>query len=327
MSLRLWRKNKIFSYYTKRGALFRKVINPWHTISLTNKARRSFGKSKKIYSTELRSVLFIRLLFTKSFPAESTVGYAVSTAFYKITSYDIVNKTTLPVVETNLATFWYNQWRSFIKEHKNLYWRSLFTSSFWIFKNPMAVPGAVIIRRSKSLNTTLLRAFRNYNLWNHRIGFGALQSTYMSILKSNHKGSHVGSHIHYFMSVLESLWPSILTKTGMFSTVGESRSFIKHSLLYNNVVDNGRLRTTHAQIERLRNTKNSAFVTCVAHRNIQLNSGGTAVASAKKTKLSYGIPGDSFSCYNPRVNTNLFYSSNQTKSFKPFHHKMCRRLL
>ena len=98
-------------------------------------------------------------------------------------------------------------------ESKSLYWRTLYASSFWVFKNPIAVPGAVQIRRSKSLYINIQQNMKNLNTWYHRIPFRLLYKKVQS---------------HSLVFLLETCWPSMLTKIGFVDTIGESIIVFKH---------------------------------------------------------------------------------------------------
>jgi hypothetical protein len=121
----------------------------------------------------------------------------------------------------------------FTKEHRGVEWRSLSSSSFWVFKNPMAVPGAVKLRRSKSIYGNMLSSSLSSFAWYSRMSFSKASILYAGILRSNHSSSS------FFVSggykrAIETLWPVLLMKLGFFCTVGETKTWLKYHNLYIN---------------------------------------------------------------------------------------------
>ncbi len=231
MSLRLWRKTKKFSYSSGRSKSSG-VLNPWHTISVSSKRIAFLMKKGKHYSPELRSPISALSLYSTNFFKESTFSSAKYTAnsFSSNSIGSIVENHFVRTDNNNKISVENTMDYSCLFFHKNNIFRRLSVSSFWMFKNPIAVPGAYRIRRSKSAvyNTS---SSQNLILWLHRIGFRKLNTLYAYMIRSQNPYNATG-----FMTAIEILWPVLLIKIGFFPTVGGSKNTIKYNEFFVNAI-------------------------------------------------------------------------------------------
>lgn len=185
-------KNKIF-YAPK--AYSKRKINIWHTSKPARKTTFLFKRNLKFFSAELnRSVS--RKLLAFNFKALNNKGFS-----------DCLNQSlSLSMGSTERA----------VKA-----WQPLLFSSYWMFYVPIAVPGAIRLRRFKHLFRGRQHSNRNANIWFGRLSTKQLCATYNFYLNLFNKeaGFCLGS---------EQLWPILFLKLGFFKTTKAARNYVQN---------------------------------------------------------------------------------------------------
>lgn len=173
--------------------------NPWHTMSVTKKNKKLFGIIKKVYVSEYNSVFKKKNLY--SFKNTKSHKYTISG----------------------------------LNEYKKSQMTHLLASNFWAFRQPMAVPGAIQMKRSKAQYKNYQKIFSNVLLW-----FGGMRrSTFLSLCKEAFHWNKL-YHNTSFALFFDSLLPNLILKSGFAINVYSAKKSVNQQQA--NVVYNHRLQ-------------------------------------------------------------------------------------
>lgn len=231
MNLRLWRKTKRFNH---PGNLPYKKANPWHTRSLNPKTKKFFSKNQKLYSSELRSSVFISAICQKAsnmpffITATNTVfkGRFLDNHTCIATNFNQSLQTVKSDFSSTQKAYNWNSWRNQNWELSPMLWRSLFYSRFWVFNYPIAVPGAVKVRRSKHLFTLQKNAMHNFQFFMHRVNSYWLKQLYMQNTLMHKTATAVT-----LIKTLERFWPTLVYKIRLAPTMIRATRIMSQNLL------------------------------------------------------------------------------------------------
>lgn len=190
-------KTKIF--YAPKAYSKRKV-NIWHTSKHSRKTGFLFKRSLKFFSAELNSAISRKLL-AFNFKQKNKV-------FLKNKSVSLNKSLTLNLGSTEQS----------VKS-----WQPRLFSSYWMFYVPIAVPGAIRLRRFKHLFRGRQHSNRNTNVWFGRLSTKQLCATYnfyCSLFSKEEKS--------LFCLGSEQLWPILFLKLGFFKTTKAARNYVKN---------------------------------------------------------------------------------------------------
>lgn len=230
----MWRKLKNYPHLS--GSKFKRQ-QAGHNLKLSKKSKRFFGRNRWFYSVELKKRIFRRFLLQEMGSMTNTSLHQNPT-FFSFGSHQIIrtkkmDQTMNPIntlnekVSLNYAKL--QHWRQPYLSFKPTFLRSLLSSSFWVFQNPTAVPGAVRVQRARFLFRRNQRAIRTLNNWLYRIQQKWLSKLYLSLL-SNKQNMNAWS----FIQGLESYWPTILLKVGWVPTMSYSRQTLSQKKIWVN---------------------------------------------------------------------------------------------
>lgn len=173
--------------------------NPWHSMSVNKKHKKLFGISKKVYISEYNSLFKKKILYNvKSNMANNKNQFA--SAFFRTGAE---GKGT---------------------EHKSSQMSILLASNFWAFRHPIAVPGAIQIKRSKAYYKNYQKNLSNVLLW-----FGGMnRSTFLSLCKEAFYWNKL-YHNTSFALFFDSLLPNLILKSGFTKNVySAKKSLVQH---------------------------------------------------------------------------------------------------
>lgn len=167
------------------GPNTRNKVFPWHSISVSKKHKKLFGMRKKVYISEYSSVFKKKNLYTtKNINFEKNNIYGMN-------------------------------------EYKSSQITHLLASSFWAFRHPMAVPGAIQLKRSKAFYKSYKKDFSNILLW-----FGGMnRSTFLSLCKEAFYWNKL-YHNTSFGLFFESLLPNLILKSGFTKNVYSAKKSV-----------------------------------------------------------------------------------------------------
>lgn len=236
----MWRKLK--SYPHPSGSRFKRQ-QAGHHLKLNNKSKRFFSRNRWFHSVELRQRIFRRFLMQET-NSIANISLQNTPTLFSFGKTEIVrnlkyqNKDNYKE-ETIQKSLYNNQlslnyaklqlWRQPSLSFKTSFLRSLLSSSFWVFQNPTAVPGAVRVQRARFLYRRNHRAIRTLNNWLYRVQQKWLAKLYFNLL--SHKNS---MNSWSLISGLESYWPSILLKVGWVPTISYSRQTLSQNKIWIN---------------------------------------------------------------------------------------------
>lgn len=201
------------------GSFSKNKVNPWQTLSLTKKHKKLFSIGKRKFSIELRQSFKPKSLLAGSFKNTYYNNVAKNIKSSDIPVLDVKHK-YVPDFVKDESTYvnkdyigvicYYNFAQSvgyFLAKKSQI--RPFLASSFWGFHHPIAVVGAVKMRRAKNLFHMGLKAVHNLNLW-----FGGIGSSNLASLYKNLAYNHMCYNNYSFGTKFDSYVPNFLVKIG-----------------------------------------------------------------------------------------------------------------
>jgi hypothetical protein len=197
-------KNKIF--YAPRAYSKRK-INIWHTSKPGRKNSVLFKKHLKFFSAELNRGVSRKVLAFNFKPKTLSSEPSNFSGFLNQSVSLSMGSIQIPVKA----------------------WQPLLFGSYWMFYVPIAVPGAIRLRRFKHLFRGIQHSNRNANVWFGGLSTKQLRATYNFYLNLFNKEEKVG-----FCVGSEQLWPILFLKLGFFKTTKAARNYVQNKVHFAN---------------------------------------------------------------------------------------------